>query len=220
VPQHILYGIPESLPLEHAAMVEPVSVAVHAVRRLSLKRGDSAVVIGAGMIGLLAAQVLRFRGCKIVIAVDVDDARLALAQELGASEVFNSAKEDVPTRVRDLTGGTGADVAVEAVGKAETVGMAVQCARKGGAVSLIGNVSPRIELPLQSVVTREISLFGSCASAGEYPECLRLLESGAVRVGPLISAVAPLEDGAQWFKRLHKREPGLMKVVLAPGEKP
>jgi L-iditol 2-dehydrogenase len=220
VPQHILYRIPESLPLEHAAMVEPVSVAVHAIRRLALKRGDSAVVIGAGMIGLLAVQVLCARGCETVVAIDVDDSRLALAQELGASEVFNSSREDVVAQVRDLTAGVGADVGIEAVGIDKTVETAIHCVRKGGAVSLIGNVSPRIELPLQSVVTREVTLFGSCASAGEYPECLYLLERGAVRVGPLISAVAPLEDGARWFERLHKREPGLMKVILAPGEKP
>jgi L-iditol 2-dehydrogenase len=89
--------------------------------------------------------------------------------------------------------------------------------RKGGTVTLIGNVSPQVSLPLQRVVTRQIRLQGSCGSAGEYPEAIGLLASGRVQVKPLISATAPLEDGPQWFERLYSREPNLMKVVLTPG---
>jgi threonine dehydrogenase-like Zn-dependent dehydrogenase len=88
--------------------------------------------------------------------------------------------------------------------------------RKGGAVTLIGNVAPVIELGLQSAVTRQIRLQGSCASAGEYPACISSISRGALRVDPLLSAVAPLEDGASWFRRLYEREPGLLKVVLEP----
>jgi threonine dehydrogenase-like Zn-dependent dehydrogenase len=88
--------------------------------------------------------------------------------------------------------------------------------RKGGALALVGNFSPEVALPLQSVVTREITLLGSCASNGEYPECLELMGSRRVDVRPLISAVAPLAEGPSWFRRLHDREPGLLKVVLAP----
>jgi len=88
--------------------------------------------------------------------------------------------------------------------------------RKGGHVTLIGNVTPEVPLPLQAVVSREITLYGSCASSGEYPEAIRLLASGAVDVALLISAVAPLTEGQQWFDRLHRGGEGLMKVVLTP----
>jgi len=81
----------------------------------------------------------------------------------------------------------------------------------------VGNVSPEITVPLQKIVTRQIRLQGSCASAGEYPKAIELLSSGAIRVTPLISAIAPLEEGPQWFERLYAREPNLMKVVLTPG---
>jgi L-iditol 2-dehydrogenase len=81
---------------------------------------------------------------------------------------------------------------------------------------MVGNLSPQVELPLQWVVTREVRLQGACASAGEYPVCLELMARGEVKVDPLISAVAPLEEGAAWFDRLYRREPGLMKVVLRP----
>jgi L-iditol 2-dehydrogenase len=83
-------------------------------------------------------------------------------------------------------------------------------------VTLVGNISPRIELPLQKVVSRQIRLQGSCASAGEYPEAMRLMANGKIKVAPLITAVAPLSDGPRWFERLHAREPNLMKVVLDP----
>jgi L-iditol 2-dehydrogenase len=81
---------------------------------------------------------------------------------------------------------------------------------------LIGNTSPEVPLPLQVVVTRELTLLGSCASAGEYARSIELVATGAIRVEPLISARAPLADGPQWFERLYAREPGLMKVVLQP----
>jgi L-iditol 2-dehydrogenase len=83
-------------------------------------------------------------------------------------------------------------------------------------VTLIGNVSPAVELPLQEVVTRQLTLHGSCASSGEYPACIDLLARGAIDVAPLISATAPLEEGADWFARLHAGGRGLMKVILNP----
>jgi L-iditol 2-dehydrogenase len=107
-------------------------------------------------------------------------------------------------------------VALECVGNTAAVKLAVESVRKGGAVTLVGNVAPTIELGLQSVVSRQIRLQGSCASSGEYPECIDLMASGAIRVEPLISAVAPLDDGVSWFERLYAREPGLLKVVLEP----
>jgi L-iditol 2-dehydrogenase len=216
VPQHIIYTLPTGMPLEHAAMIEPVSVAVHAVKRLAIQRGERAAVVGSGMIGLLVIQALREAGCEEVIAIDVDDGRLALAKELGASATVNSGSGDSVSRVLALTGGEGVDIAVEVVGNAAAFGTAVGCVRRGGRVGLVGNLSPEVPFPLQAVVTREISLVGSCASAGEYGRAIELVASGAIRVGPLISAVAPLAEGPRWFERLYAREPGLMKVILQP----
>ena len=216
VPARIVYHLPDQLPFEHAAMIEAVSVAVHAVGLTPIKLGDAAVVFGAGMIGLIVIQALRLAGCTRVIAVDPDSARLALAGKLGAAELLNPKEVDVPAAVRDLTAGRGADIALEVVGASQPFQAAVASVRKGGAVTLVGNVVPAVELPLQSVVTREIRLIGSCASSGEYPVCIDLLARGAIRVEALISAVAPLSDGPAWFERLYAKEPGLMKVILRP----
>ena len=216
VPQHILYRLPEGLPYERAALVEACSVAVHAVSRLRVRLDDSALVVGAGVIGLLAAQALRAAGCAPVIVADVDAGRLEMARRLGADAVVRVGEEDLQQRVLSLTGGRGADLAVEAVGLGPAVQSAVAALRKGGSLVLVGNLAERVDLPLQAVVTREISLHGSCASSGEYPACLGLMARGAVEVAPLISAAAPLAEGAEWFRRLRRPGSGLLKVVLRP----
>ena len=216
VPSHILYSLPPGMTFEQAAMVEPVSIAVHARNLTPIEGGDTALVFGTGLIGLMMVQVLRHTPVARIVAVDVDDARLALAAELGADHVLNSAATDVPAAVRALTGGRGADVAFEAVGLEATVRAAVLAVRKGGSVTLIGNLAKDVSLPLQAVVTRQIRLQGSCASNGEYPECLELIASGKVNVDRFISAIAPLEEGPRWFDRLHRREAGLLKVLLKP----
>ncbi len=215
VPARVLYELPNDLPFEQATMVEPTSVAVHGVSRLPIRLGDTAVVIGAGVIGLLALQALGAAGCAKVIAIDIDEGRLRLARELGAEETVVS-DASAAERVQALTGGRGADVALEAIGVPSTVRLAVECVRKGGSVAQVGNVAPAAEVPLQALVSRQITVYGSAASCGEYPACLDLMRRGTVRVEPLISACAPLSEGARWFERLRAREAGLLKVVLTP----
>lgn len=216
VPQRILYRLPERLPFEHAALVEPFAIALHAVRRSPPALNDTVVVVGAGMIGLALVQALRRTGCGRLISVDVARDRLALAARLGATETVDSAVQDPVSAILRLTHQRGADVSFEAVGVNPTVDVAVRCVRKGGAVTLVGNVSPKTEFPLQTAVTREISIYGSCASRGEYPACLDMLARGDLDAKPLLSAVAPLAEGATWFERLYRKEPGLLKVVLKP----
>jgi L-iditol 2-dehydrogenase len=217
LPQRILYRLPDSLTFEHAALVEPVSIAVHAVRRVAIAPTDTAVVIGAGMIGLLVIQALRWAGARHVIAVDLEPKRLALARALGATATLQSNACDVPAEVGRANGGRGADLAFEVAGIAPTLQLALEVVRRGGTVVLVGNLARQTEFPLQSVVTRELTLRGSCASAGEYPLCMDLIARNIIRVGSMISALAPLSDGAAWFGRLSP--PGgsaYLKVILQP----
>ena len=217
VPRHIVYPLPKSLSFQDAAMLEAVSVALHAVSLSEVTPGQTALVLGAGMIGILTLQALRVAGCLRVFVADVDPTRLKLATSLGA-ETLLATGADLVSQISDLTNGRGVDVALEAIGIDETVRAAIDCVGKGGTITLIGNVSPEVTLPLQKVVTRQIRLQGSCASAGEYSQAIELVASRKIRVQPLISAVAPLEEGPRWFERLHAREPNLMKVILTPGE--
>ena len=182
----------------------------------SMQLGASAVVVGAGMIGLLVIQALRAAGCGQIIAVDVDEDRLALARTLGADIGLNSASDDVVAEVLARTSGRGAGLGFEVVGLSPTLNLALKVLRKGASLVMVGNLSPKVEFPLQVAVTRELTLYGSCASRGEYPACLGMIARGAIDVKALISVTAPLSEGASWFRRLYEREPGLMKVILNP----
>ncbi len=216
VPQHILHRVPSGVSSEQAAMVEPVAVAAHAVSLTPVAVGDAAVVVGAGMIGLCLVQVLRAAGCARVFAVDLEPGKRELARKLGADTVLDPRTDDVAREVARATEGRGADVAFEAVGIAGSVSTAIAAVRRGGTVTLVGNLSPTVEVPLQAVVTRQLRLQGSCAIAGEYPASLAMIERGVVDVDAMRSAVAPLSEGAAWFERLYRKEPGLMKVILRP----
>jgi L-iditol 2-dehydrogenase len=214
VPSRIIHRLPDSLPFEDAALLEAVAVALHAVSLTAVDPGCTALVVGAGTIGLLLQQALRVAGCARVFVTDPDRTRLNLSQKLGASETI---AENVVERINNLTDGTGVDLVVEAVGRTESIATSIDCVRKGGTVILVGNISPEVKIPLQKVVSRQLRLQGSCASAGEYPRAIELMSKGTIRVKPLITAVAPLAEGPQWFERLYAREPNLMKVVLTPG---
>lgn len=216
VPYNIAYHLPPELSFEHAAMIEAVSIAVHAAARTPRKLGDTCVVVGSGMIGLLCIQAIRLAGFSQVIAVDLDDQKLQLAKSLGADHVFNAKNYDVPSEIARLTGGQGADAALEVVGANATVNTAIQSVRKGGAVTLVGNLSPKVDVPLQAIVSRELTLYGSCASNGEIPESIDFLRRGLINIKPLITATAKLEEGPRWFQRLYDGEPGAMKVILQP----
>ena len=216
VPQNILVRVPDQVTFEQAAMVEPVSVAVHAVGRVPLRLNDTAVVVGTGMIGLLVLQAARAAGCGRIIAVDVEAEKLRLARRLGADHVILAKDNDAVAEILKRTDGRGADVAFEAAGFPATVQMAIRAVRKGGSVGLVGNLTPEVPVPLQAVVTRELALYGSCASQGEYAACLELIARGAINVDALMSAVVPLAEAASWFDRLYRKEAGLMKVIVRP----
>ncbi len=216
VPEHIVVPLPQGLEFEKAAMVEPVSIAVHAVERAGIHLGDSVVVIGCGIIGLLTIQAARLAGAGQVIAVDLVDYKLEEARRLGADHTVNPKKTDAVEAIRALTAGEGADVSLEAVGFAPTVDLAVRSVRKGGRCVMIGNLTPKGGFPLQVVVQRELDVRGTVASAGEYPACLTLIASGRLDVQSLISKVVPLEEAPHWFHLLHEGKERLFKVILKP----
>jgi len=216
VPAHITYKLPDNLKFAEAAMLEAVAVALHAVSLAPITRDTTALVLGAGTIGLLMQQALRVAGCSRVFVADIDETRLKLSSELGATGVLQSGP-NLFDELEKLSGGRGVDVAIEAVGISHTVAAAIDSVRKGGNVVLVGNIAPEVTINLQKVVTRQIRLQGSCASAGEYPRAIELMSAGRINVKPLITAIAALADGPRWFERLYRREPNLMKVVLVPG---
>jgi L-iditol 2-dehydrogenase len=216
VPSRILYPLPDGVSFVQGATVEPLSIAVHAVSLARTAPNSTAVVIGCGVIGLLIIQVLKAGGSLRVIGVDVDPYRLQRAVEMGAEAGLRSDRDDVASKIASMTSGRGADVVFEAVGINTTISLASDLTRKGGTVVLVGNIAPVVDLPLQKVVTRQLTLNGSAASCGEYPVSIGLIADREVTVDAIVSAVAPLREGPSWFARLLRGGEPLLKVILEP----
>jgi L-iditol 2-dehydrogenase len=168
------------------------------------------------MVGMFVIQLLRIKGCKHIIAVDLEASRLELAKKLGADFAFVPGDAELGKTVNELTANRGVDCAIEVVGISNTVQLGISLLRKGGTITLLGNLSPEVAIPMQAVVTKQLRLQGSCAINGEYPEILELIGQGKLDMEAILSAEAPLSEGAAWFKRLYDKEKGLMKVILKP----
>ncbi len=216
VPGHILHAIPEGVSFTEAALVEPAAVAMHAISISGLKTDDLVLVVGAGMVGTFVIQLLRIKGCKNIIAIDLDDHRLALAKKFGADYTFKPHDPELMNQTRLLSNNRGADLAIEVVGISETIALGIELLRKGATLTIVGNLSPNVQLPLQKVVTRQLRIQGSCAINGEYPAILNLIAEKKLDVTSILSVEAPLSEGASWFQRLYEKEKNLMKVVLKP----
>ncbi len=216
VPQHILYRIPDNVTFEQAAMVEAAAVALHAINISGLKTGNTCIVIGAGTIGIFLIKLLSISGAGTIIAIDNNSLKLENAERNGADHAFHPSDEILPEKLKKVTDSRGADLLFEAVGIGDAVNLAMELVRKGGTVVLVGNTSRIIDFPLQKVVTKEIKVQGSCAIRGEYDIILKLMENGKLKTDDQISAVAPLSEGALWFRKLYNKEENLNKVILVP----
>ena len=209
-----LVPLPDTVTYEQGAFVEPLAVAVRAVERAGLVDAASAVVVGAGTIGLLVASVLKQRGVRTVVISDPSAERRAVATGIGVDVALDPSSTDVAAAVRDLTGGQGADVAFEAVGIAATVAQAHDVVRYGGTVVWIGNNVRVIDVDMQQVVTRELSVLGTYAMSGDdFLAALGLLEAGAIDVASLIHRRATLEEGPRLFDEL-LASPGVVKCLF------
>lgn len=209
-----LYPLPEQVSFEAGSLAEPLAVAVHAVGRAEVRDAASAVVIGAGPIGLLVASVLKRRNVPLVVVTDLSEARLEVARRLGIDAALNPARDDVIEAVRRLTDDRGADVAFEAVGLSATVAQAHAATQDGGTAVWIGNNLRTIELDMQEVVTRELNVLGSYGmTEDDFREALDLLAGGAVEADLIINRRASLGEGPELFDEL-LRSPEVLKCVF------
>ncbi|AEV29253.1 theronine dehydrogenase-like Zn-dependent dehydrogenase [Sphaerochaeta pleomorpha str. Grapes] len=216
IEEHILYKIPDSLPFIQASLTEPASVAAHAIARNQPILGEDVAVVGSGLIGLLLIKLLRPLVSGRIFVLETDGSRRDMALKCGADFAVDPRDANLVSWIAEKTESHMVDRVFEAVGATSSIGSAIDITRKGGTVVLVGNISAKVDMPLQKIVTRQLTLRGSCAISGEYPTVIKLMASGKLEVQDLISKTAPLSEGQIWFDKLYNREDNLLKVVLLP----
>ena len=216
VPQGLLYPIPGGMSFEEAALVEPLSNAVHFVDDLTpVEPGDLAVVHGIGPMGLFSAQLLRLAGANVLVTgISVDTERFKIAEKLGL-EAVNVDEVDPEELVMERTSGRGADIAFIAVGAPSAVHQAVRLVRKRGHVTVVGIFPGDVAVPMTTVVRREITLAGAYdARASNFREAIGLIESGRIKASELVTHRFPLEEAERAFE-VAKSKAGC-KVLFVP----
>jgi len=215
VAERMLYPMPDGLSSEAGALVEPLAVALHAVNLTPLRLMDTVVIVGAGTIGLLTLMAARLAGAGTVIVTDKSTHRLDVARRFGADVTINVEQEQPLPIVQSLTGGAGADAVIEAVGFSATVQQALALVRPGGHVTWIGNSQPMIEMNMQSVVTREVTVQGAYAFHAEFPQSIAVIASGRINPVPLIEeTVNTLEETLTIIRDLAEGKKDPVKVVF------
>lgn len=214
VPGACVWPIPAGLGDEDALLTEPLAVVVRAVNRAAPRRGETAVVLGGGTLGLLALQVLRARGARVLV-VSRTDRRFELARALGAEATHEAGQGAADIAARAFSGREGVDLVIETAGTADAVSQALTLVHPGGRVVLTGLPHEATPVSFFTVVRQEITISGSMIYQGEFPEALRLLAQGQVRGRPLITHRFPLDAIREAFGA-HRDRASIKVVILRP----
>jgi len=218
-----LMEIPARVSYEEAALTEPASVALHALRRSKIDVGDEIVILGAGPIGILLAQWARILGAYKVFLVDIEERKLKVARAYGFTNLVYAKKEDPVRKIRDDTEGRGVDVAIEAVGIPLTLQQSIKLAKKGGKVILLGNMRGETSLPedlISSILRKEMILYGTWNSSftqlprNEWATSLQFMEEGELKVKPLITHRFRLEQAKEAFQMMYEKREFYNKVMF------
>lgn len=213
-----LMKLPDSISDTEAPLIEPATVAVHAVRRSGVKIGDTVAILGCGTVGLLTLQAYRAAGAR-VIALDVRQESLNLAQTLGAHHVVNSADaSETAKTLTALTDGIGPDIVTETAGAADTPRLAIEWTRPGGKTVLVGIYSTRPQLDFNQIVGAERTVIGSvAASPGDMATAIRMVADGKIQLAPLVSANISLTNAIQdGFQRMLDPQKNVFRIVVSP----
>lgn len=220
LPAALCAGVPEGVLPEDAALAEPVSVAIRAVRRSRLTLGESAAVFGAGMIGLASVVAANAAGASTVVVIEPDARRRALALRLGATAAFAPEDGGWLHTLRELTGGRGPDVCVDAAGTAATGPAAVAASRRGGRTVIVGLANQASSLMFSSIATGEKEVLGSLSHVidEDFTPAIGLIASGAISAGAVDAMKVPLQRAVDdGFRALTRPEPP-PKVLVGPME--
>lgn len=213
----LVFPIPDEMSFETAALIEPFSVGLHAVRRGELKADETVVIMGMGPIGLLTAANAKLAGAKTIIGVDFEQNRLDVALRIGATHTVNLRSENLAERIRELTDGRGVDVAIETAGHPKAIHNAVSSVKRGGRVVVVG-MSPQDEVPVQMslIVDSEIDVRGVFRYHDTYPAAIEILSNGTVDIEQIITGKYTLEETAAAFERAIADKTNTLKMMIYP----
>ncbi|KAJ9628742.1 hypothetical protein H2203_002644 [Taxawa tesnikishii (nom. ined.)] len=220
LPEDFCYKLPEDMPLEYGALVEPLSVGVHIVKQAGIKTGDSVVVFGAGPVGLLCCAVAKAFGASKIVAVDINEDRLAFATKYAATQTFRSQREsaeDSAARlIKECELGPGADAVIDASGAEPCIQTSIHALRTGGTYVQGGMGKSDITFPIMAMCTKELNVKGSFRyGANDYATAVDLLKSGKVSVKELITGRVSFRDAEKAFEDV-KAAKGIKIIIEGP----
>lgn len=191
VPREHVIHVPD-LPAESVALIEPLSVGFHLSGRAAIRPDESVAVVGCGAVGLGAIAAAKLRGARVV-AVDISEAKLELAQQFGADATVNSAEVNAVDALRELTGGDGPDVVLESAGGPRTFLIALEAVRFTGRMGVVSYSTADVSFNSKLIVAKELTIYGSRNALGEFSEVVELLKSGTIPVDALVTRTVDLE---------------------------
>lgn len=213
MPLEKLYAAP--LPIEELCLVEPLTVGCHAVSRGRVKTGDIVAIYGCGGVGLGAVSAAAFRGAA-VIAIDIDDKKLDIARKAGATHLVHSGREDVHTRLQEITNGHGPDVIIEAIGRPDTFRAAVEEVSFTGRIVYIGYAKDLVQYETRLFVQKELDICGSRNALPEdFREVIRMFEQKRFPTAEAISATVPLEQAPAMLKAWSENPAAFTKIMIS-----
>lgn len=211
-----VFPIPQHMPNEQAVMIEPLSNAVHLFSLIRQHRFGSLALYGAGTQGILLLSVAQLLGYRDIVVVDTSDARLHIAEHLGAAKVINPGREDAVAAILEWTGGMGADIGIDAVGLSVTRKAVLESVCRGGEILFLGLHDNRSEVEFNAVIRSEQRMQGSFAyTPQDFQHSMRLLEMGEISVEPWTNT-QPLETGQAAFIHLTTSPGETLKIILQP----
>jgi 2-desacetyl-2-hydroxyethyl bacteriochlorophyllide A dehydrogenase len=218
VPESVLYKIPDSIPYYYIPLLETLATNIHPIERLIVFPGDTVAIIGPGPIGLCLMQTVKASGAArvIVTGIAIDKPRLQVAKDLGADLTIVSDEENVVEKVLSFTAGLGVDAAFDATGTKAGITDALNMVRRGGEVCIVGVSDDPVPIkPFSQLMMREVNIISSLArTPSSWYRAIKLVETGKVKLDPLIGKRMPLKDALKAFETLEGRE--AVKVILEP----
>lgn len=211
----LCFKLPDNVSTLEGALIEPLAVGFHAAIQGDAHLGQKAVVMGSGCIGLVSMMALRARGVSEVYVVDLMEKRLEKALELGATGVINGAKEDVVERVKELTGGAGADLVIETAGTEITTRQAIHMAKKGSNIVLVGySKSGEMTLPMSLVLDKELTFKTVFRYRHIYPMAIDAVASGKVNLKGIVTDVFELDEAQKAMDYSVNNKADVVKAVI------